>query len=149
MANCRQGEVPWQNLKLDGFEGASPVGSFPPNAYGIYDMTGNVWDSTTDFFTPRHADDVEKPCCVPRNPRVASSEESFAERETIPRRVIKGGCRTPHVDPPPSAAGADRPCQPPTPQINQCVPHRLRSGFHRPSPSSPHASRFDEAPAPS
>jgi len=90
-ANTWQGEFPWQNLKLDGFEGTSPVGSFPPNGYGLYDMTGNVWEWTTDFFTPRHADEVEKPCCLPRNPRVASSEESFAEGETIPRRVIKGG----------------------------------------------------------
>jgi formylglycine-generating enzyme required for sulfatase activity len=91
MANSWQGEFPWQNLKLDGFEGTSPVGSFPPNNYGLYDMTGNVWEWTTDFFTPRHADEVEKPCCIPRNPRVTSSEESYAAGETIPRRVIKGG----------------------------------------------------------
>ena len=56
MANSWQGEFPWENLKLDGFEGTSPVGSFPPNGYGLYDMTGNVWEWTTDFFTPRHPD---------------------------------------------------------------------------------------------
>ena len=92
MANSWQGEFPWQNLKLDGFEGTSPVGSFPPNGYGLYDMTGNVWEWTTDFFTPRHPDKVETPCCVPHNPRVASGEESFAAAERrIPRSVIKGG----------------------------------------------------------
>jgi hypothetical protein len=40
MANTWQGEFPWQNLKEDGFEGTAPVGSFPPNGYGLYDMAG-------------------------------------------------------------------------------------------------------------
>src|SRR5215204_2827719 len=42
MANTWQGEFPWQNLMVDGFEGTSPVGSFPPNDYGLFDVTGNV-----------------------------------------------------------------------------------------------------------
>jgi formylglycine-generating enzyme len=88
MANTWQGEFPWQNLKLDGFEGTSPVGSFPPNGYGLFDVTGNVWEWTCDWFAPQHADVVEHACCAPHNPRFA--EPSRAD-ETIGRRVTKGG----------------------------------------------------------
>ncbi len=94
MANSWQGEFPWQNLKLDGFEGTSPVGSFPPNGYGLFDMTGNVWEWTCDWYVPRHPDEVASPCCVPTNPRVTSPDESYnpgQPGEHIPRRVIKGG----------------------------------------------------------
>jgi formylglycine-generating enzyme len=96
MANTWQGEFPWQNLKEDGFEGTSPVGSFPPNGYGLYDMTGNVWEWTTDFFRPHHdgAAEPESPCCGPQNPRVMTPEQSYAlgqPGEHFPRRVIKGG----------------------------------------------------------
>src|SRR3954468_1620099 len=72
MANTWQGEFPWQNLRSDGYEGTSPVGNFDPNGYGLYDMTGNAWEWTTDFFTYRHADAVAHPCCTPHDPGVAS-----------------------------------------------------------------------------
>ena len=95
MANTWQGEFPWQNLNLDGYEGTSPVGSFPPNGYGLYDMGGNVWQWTCDFFTPRHPDDVAHACCAPHNPRVTTPEQgTFATGQpgaNIPRRVMKGG----------------------------------------------------------
>jgi len=44
MANFWQGEFPWQNMLLASFEGTSPVGSFPPNGYRLFDMAGNIWE---------------------------------------------------------------------------------------------------------
>jgi formylglycine-generating enzyme len=83
MANTWQGEFPWQNLLLDGYERTSPVRTFPPNGYGLYDMAGNVWEWTADLFTPDH-NERERPCCSPGNGRHAVADE-------FPRRVTKGG----------------------------------------------------------
>lgn len=95
MANTWQGEFPWQNLRTDGYEGTSPVDAFPPNGYGLYDMAGNVWEWTCDFFTMRHPSSATNPCCAPRNPRVTGpAAGSFARDQPgghIPRRVVKGG----------------------------------------------------------
>ncbi len=90
MANTWQGEFPWQNLETDGYPGTSPVRRFPANGYGLYDMTGNTWEWTTDYFTGHRAEHTDKPCCVPRNPRVGSPDP-FDPQGQIPRRVIKGG----------------------------------------------------------
>ena len=61
LANYWQGEFPWQNLALDGYERTAPVGSFPPNGYGLFDMIGNAWEWTADWYATRH--EARSPCC--------------------------------------------------------------------------------------
>jgi formylglycine-generating enzyme required for sulfatase activity len=78
LANTWQGRFPWENTAEDGYVRTSPVKSYPPNGFGLYDMAGNVWEWTADTFEAPTA--PSRPCCGPGN-----------ASPTIPKRVIKGG----------------------------------------------------------
>src|SRR5450432_3872580 len=93
LANTWQGAFPHGNSRADGYARTSPVTAFPPNGYGLYDMIGNTWEWTTDWYSAQH----ELPqggCCHLENPRGASQESSYDSCQPeirIPRKVLKGG----------------------------------------------------------
>jgi len=85
MQNVWQGEFPYQNSGEDGFQTTSPVGSFPPNGFGLYDMSGNVWEWCHDWYQPDYYAHSPR-----RNP--FGPIDSFDPNEpNIPKRVQRGG----------------------------------------------------------
>lgn len=89
MANTLQGVFPGKNESEDGFAGTSPVKTFPPNPYGLYDIIGNAWEWTSDYFNANYYRELSQ-SKLTVNPKGADKpfdpQEPFAEK-----RVTRGG----------------------------------------------------------
>ncbi|NNV55657.1 formylglycine-generating enzyme family protein [Limnovirga soli] len=85
--NSWQGQFPYKNTGRDGFQGASPVKSFKPNGFGLYDMAGNVWEWCADWYQYDYYKTVVNGVLNPQGP-----EKSYDPDEPYtPKRVVRGG----------------------------------------------------------
>ena len=88
-ANFWQGVFPVQNLKIDGYYATSPVGTYPPNAFGLYDVAGNVWEWCQDkydvnsYYTDKESGTLQNPT---GSNRYFDPREPYAEKH-----VVRGG----------------------------------------------------------
>ncbi|MGC2109655.1 MAG: formylglycine-generating enzyme family protein [Candidatus Korobacteraceae bacterium] len=88
MANTHQGHFPDKDTGADGYVGIAPVAEYPPNGYGLYDMAGNVWQWTSDWYRPDYYQQLAPG--VTRNPRGPDSSFDPSEPDQ-PKKVHRGG----------------------------------------------------------
>ena len=94
LANIYQGKFPYYNTALDKYTGTAPVMQYQKNGYGLYDMSGNVWEWCSDLFDENYYKNLPFKVC--KNP--SGSDKSFNPRDPYAtERVTKGGSFLCHV----------------------------------------------------
>ena len=90
MANIYTGQFPYHDTGEDGYAGVAPVGQYPPNGYGLFDMAGNVWQWCSDWYRPdTYARLKLAGVVVARNPQ--GPDKSYDPGDDQPQRVQRGG----------------------------------------------------------
>lgn len=97
-ANVWQGQFPWLSTRPNGRIGTLPVGSFAPNGYGLFDMAGNVWEWTSDWWAASRPMVPGTACCGGSSLRPVTEGESRDAQSSIPQKVVKGGSHLCHRD---------------------------------------------------
>jgi formylglycine-generating enzyme required for sulfatase activity len=90
MANTHQGHFPDHDSAADGHAGIAPVAQFPPNGYGLYDITGNVWQWTKDLYRADYYTELRATGEVTRNPQGPDTSLDPSE-PGVQKRVQRGG----------------------------------------------------------